>query len=455
MPSHTTHNPATGLPIRSWAYWSPAQLEAGLAAAVHAQSSWAGRPLSERAEVLHRLADALESDGEPVAAEMTREMGKPLTEARAEVRKCAWVCRHYADHAAAMLAPVPVEAAAPVNEVHFAPLGVVLSIMPWNFPAWQVLRFAAPAWMAGNAVVMKHAPSTFGTASALAALCARAGLPDGLLVDARLDLPDVETVIADPRIAAVTVTGSDRAGRAVAAVAGAHLKKCVLELGGSDPFIVCADADIDAAVEAAVVSRVLNSGQSCIAAKRFFVEDAVWDAFVTRFTEKMEQLPMGDPTDPATKVGPLARPDLQHLLAQQVQASIDAGARVLCGGTLPDGPGSFYPPTVLVDIPDGCPAAVEELFGPVASIWRVQSAEEAVELANASRFGLSASVWTAHTERARSLAARLHTGGVFVNQFSYSDPRLPFGGVKDSGYGRELGTFGIREFVNIKTLSIR
>ena len=455
MSTYTTHNPATGAALRTWTYWTADQIETGLVAASAAQAAWRVRSMAERATVLTRLADALETDGDALAAEMTREMGKPIAESRAEVRKCAWVCRHYAEHAARILEPVPVAAAAPVNELHFTPLGVILSIMPWNFPAWQVLRFAAPAWMAGNAVVMKHAPSTFGTAAELARLCAAAGLPDGLLVDARLDVADVPTVIADRRIAAVTVTGSDRAGKAVAAAAGANLKKCVLELGGSDPFIVCADADLDAAVDAAIVSRTLNSGQSCIAAKRFFVEANVYEAFLARFTERMQALPVGDPTQDDVKVGPLARPDLRDLLAAQVQATVAAGARVVCGGNPLDGPGSFFAPTVLVDIPDGSPAADEELFGPVAAVWKVARAEDAIDLANASRFGLSASVWTADHHRARALAARLETGGVFVNQFSYSDPRLPFGGVKDSGYGRELGDFGIREFVNVKTLSIR
>ena len=354
-----------------------------------------------------------------------------------------------------MLAPLAVDAAAPVNEVHFAPLGVVFSVMPWNFPAWQVFRFAAPAWMAGNAVVMKHAPNTFGTAAALVSLCASAGLPDGLLVDARVDLPRVPDIIADQRIAAVTVTGSDRAGRAVARCAGAHLKKCVLELGGSDPVIVLDDADLDAAVDAAVASRCLNNGQSCIAAKRFFVESALYDPFVAALTEKMTALEVGDPLNPKVQLGPLARPDLCALLTRQVHDTLAKGARALCGGTPDVAGGSFYPPTVLVDIPAGTPAASEELFGPVASVWKVQHEEEAILRANASRFGLSASVWTRSPARARRVASQLESGGVFVNQPSYSDPRLPFGGIKDSGYGRELGVFGIREFVNVKTISLR
>lgn len=455
MSSFTTINPTTGASLHRWPYWDSAQLDAGLTRATLAQQTWRDRPVSERASVLHAIAEALTHHGEALAQQMTLEMGKPIAQARGEVKKCAWVCRFYADHAAQMLAPQSVEAAAPVNEVHFAPLGVVFSVMPWNFPAWQVLRFAAPAWMAGNAVVMKHAPNTFGTAAKLTDLCASAGLPDGLLVDARVDLPDVPNIIADRRIAAVTVTGSDRAGRAVARCAGEHLKKCVLELGGSDPFIVLDDADIDAAVEAAVASRCLNNGQSCIAAKRFFVQSTCYPAFVAALTERMSALTVGDPMDSTVDLGPLARPDLCALLTQQVQQTIRAGARALCGGTPTAPGGTYFPPTVLVDIPDQSPAATDELFGPVASVWQVADEHEAIARANDSRFGLSASVWTTHPARARRIAAQLESGGVFVNQFSYSDPRLPFGGIKDSGYGRELGVFGIREFVNIKTISIR
>ncbi|HCH63870.1 MAG TPA: NADP-dependent succinic semialdehyde dehydrogenase [Deltaproteobacteria bacterium] len=455
MSSFTTINPATGTPLRSWQYWDEAQIEAGLALATTTQRRWRHTTFAKRSAVLHAIAKALAESGEALAHTMTLEMGKPIGEARREVQKCAWVCRFYADHAAEMLSPQTVEAAAPVNEVHFAPLGVVFSVMPWNFPAWQVFRFAAPAWMAGNAVVMKHAPNTFGTAAALASLCAGAGLPDGLLVDARVDLPQVPDIIADRRIAAVTVTGSDRAGRAVAQTAGSHLKKCVLELGGSDPFIVLDDADLDAAVEAAVASRCLNNGQSCIAAKRFFVESAVYEPFVSALTNGMNALKVGDPLQPQVQLGPLARPDLCALLTRQVRDTLAAGAHALCGGVPDLEGGAFYPPTVLVDIPPDTPAADEELFGPVASVWQVPHEQEAIARANASRFGLSASVWTRSPDRARQLAAQLESGGVFVNQSSYSDPRLPFGGIKDSGYGRELGVFGIREFVNVKTISLR
>jgi len=451
----TTHDPSTGRPHATWPLLSPAEVDNALHQATQAQSAWRTIDIAERANVLNRIADALRKDGAPIAREMTAEMGKPLGEALGEVKKSAWVCEHYAEHAGEMLAPRRVEAAAPDNHLRFDPLGVVLSVMPWNFPVWQVLRFAAPAWMAGNAVLMKHAPNTFGTAALLAQLCHEAGLPPGLLVDLRIDVDRVADVIADRRVAAVTLTGSDRAGRAVAAEAGRHLKKCVLELGGSDAFIVLADANIEAAVAAGVASRTLNSGQSCIAAKRFFVEDSVYNAFVDKFCTAMADLELGAPTDASTQVGPLARLDLRDQLHAQVSASVAAGALLKMGGSPVPGPGCFYPPTVLTDIPDGCPADTEELFGPVASIWRVQDAAEAITRANRSRFGLSSSLWTADRDRAARLAQHIEAGGVFVNQFSYSDPRLPFGGIKDSGYGRELGLFGILEFVNIKTVSIR
>ena len=452
--SFTTHNPATGETLATWPLLTDADWSAALAGAVAAQQEWRDIPLSERAAILQRIAQSLRDDGEPLARQMTAEMGKPLAESRGEVRKSAWVCEHYAEHAGEMLAPATVQAAAPDNQVRFDPLGVVLSVMPWNFPVWQVLRFAAPAWMAGNAVLMKHAPHTFGTAHRLAELCHAAGLPPGLLVDLRIDVDQVAAVVADRRVSAVTLTGSDRAGRAVASQAGRHLKKCVLELGGSDAFIVLADADIDAAVAAGVASRVLNSGQSCIAAKRFFVEDSVYDTFLDRFIRSMRALEVGDPTAANTQVGPLARPDLRATLHAQVTESVAAGATLELGGHPLDRRGAFYAPTVLTDIPDGCPADVDELFGPVAAVWKVRDAEEAIARANRSRFGLSSSLWTRDRARAAALAARIDAGGVFVNQFSYSDPRLPFGGIKDSGYGRELGLFGIREFVNIKTVSI-
>lgn len=449
-----TTNPATGEPIATWEPLTPAQVEERLDRATTAGEAWRQRPVADRAPHLFAIAQALEDQVEPLAALMTAEMGKPLAQARGEVRKCAWVCRFYAEQAPRMLAPRPVAAAAPDNAVVYEPLGPILSIMPWNFPLWQVLRFAAPALMAGNTVLVKHAPNTLGTSAALEQLALDAGLPAGLLQDLRIEVDRVEGVLADDRVKAVTVTGSDRAGRAVAALAGQHLKPSVLELGGSDPFVVLADADLQAALDAGVRSRCLNNGQSCIAAKRFIIEDDLYDAFVDGLLRRMGALVVGDPTDPATDLGPLARPDLVQGLHAQVTASVEAGALLHLGGTPLPGPGCFYAPTVLADVPLDCPAATDELFGPVASVFRARDAAHAIALANRTRFGLSASLWTQDRARGKRLAAQIRAGAVFVNQMSASDPRLPFGGIGISGYGRELGREGILEFVNAKTVSV-
>lgn len=447
-------NPATGEPLRTFAAHDAAEVERRLALTWQAWQAWRRRTLGQRAPHVAALADALEAQQEALAATMTAEMGKPITEARAEVAKCAWVCRHYAEHAEQMLAPRPIAAKAPRNEVRFAPLGPVLSVMPWNFPLWQVFRFAAPALMAGNAVLVKHATNTLGCAEGVEAVARAAGLPAGLLHEVRVDHDRVPDLIADHRVAAVTVTGSERAGSAVARLAGEHLKRSVLELGGSDPFVVLADADLDAAVEAAVASRCLNSGQSCIAAKRFIIEAPIYDAFVAALVERMGALVVGDPAHPDTDVGPLARPDLRELLDRQVRQSVAAGARALLGGAPLDRPGCFYPPTVLVDVPADAPAATEELFGPVAAVFRARDVEHALILANRTDYGLSSSLWTADRARGAALADRIEAGAVYVNQMSYSDPRLPFGGIGRSGYGRELGRDGILEFVNVKTVSV-
>jgi succinate-semialdehyde dehydrogenase/glutarate-semialdehyde dehydrogenase len=447
----TSIDPTTGRLLERWALHDAAEVRRRLDASVDAQAAWASTPSAERATHLRRLAAVLRERKGALAARMTAEMGKPIVQAEGEVEKCAWVCEHYADHAATYLAPVEVAAKAARSVVVPRPLGGVLAIMPWNFPLWQVLRFSAPALMAGNAVLMKHAPSTPGCAADIEAACRAAGLPEGLLQDLRVDVATVPDLIADRAVAAVTLTGSDRAGRAVAAVAGRHLKKVVLELGGSDPFLVLPDADLEAAARLGTASRCLNNGQSCIAAKRFIVHDAVADAFVEALVEAFSAQVVGDPADRGTQVGPLARADLRDELAAQVDASVAAGATVRVGGAPLDGPGFFYPPTVLDHVPDGCPAADDELFGPVAAVFRVPDLDAAVARANASRFGLSASVWTRDAAVAAGVSDRLHTGGVFVNDMSYSDPRLPFGGVGDSGYGRELGAAGILEFVNLQT----
>ncbi len=449
-----THNPATGAVLAEHPVLSIEALECRLQQAHDASVAWGDTPLADRAPHLRAIAGSLETHSEALARLMTAEMGKPLAEARSEVAKCAWVCRFYAEEAAGFLAPQTTAAKVPDNAVVYEPLGPILSIMPWNFPLWQVLRFAAPALMAGNAVLVKHAPNTAGTSARLAELILEAGLPAGLLQDLPIEVERVEQVVADDRIKAVTVTGSERAGRAVAALAGRCLKPSVLELGGSDPFVVLADADLEAALDAGVASRCLNAGQSCIAAKRFIVEASVHDAFVEGLLARMSALVVGDPTAPETDLGPLARPDLVETLHSQVQASVSAGACLRLGGAPLPGPGNFYPPTVLTHVPAGCPAASEELFGPVASVFRAHDPDDAIRLANQTRYGLSASLWTQNRTQARTLASRIRAGGVFVNQMSYSDPRLPFGGIGLSGYGRELGREGILAFVNTKTVSV-
>lgn len=445
------HDPITGAVIESLPAHDDATVAARLDGLTEAQARWAALPLLERSDHLRRLASALRQRSETLARTMTREMGKPIGQAAAEVEKSAWVCEHYADHGARYLASRKVDARADESIVVPRPLGAVLAIMPWNFPVWQVLRFAAPALMAGNAVLVKHAPCTLRTSAAILDAAEAAGLPPGLFTEVRVGVERVPALIAHPAISAVTVTGSERAGRAVAAEAGRHLKKTVLELGGSDPFIVLADADIERAVAVGTASRCLNNGQSCIAAKRFIVVDAVADAFVDRLTAAMAALRVGDPTAPDTDIGPLARADLRDELSRQVTRSVAAGAIVRTGGAVPDGPGWFYPPTVLDHVPDGCAAADEELFGPVAAVFRVRDADAAIERANRTAYGLSASLWTADRARARRLADQLRAGAVFVNDMSYSDPRLPFGGTGRSGYGRELGEAGILEFVNLQT----
>ena len=447
-------DPATGRVWKSWELHSPDEVSRRIAAAASAQRAWARRSFEARAEVVSAIANRLEAEVDLHAPAMTLEMGKPIAESEGELRKCAWVCRYYAEQAAAFCAPEPVDVGSTETRIRFDPLGVVLAVMPWNFPWWQVFRFGAPALMAGNALLVKHAPNTQDAAARIERLCLDAGLPEGLLVTLVIDVDRVPDVIAHDDVVAVTLTGSDRAGRAVASVAGAHLKKVVLELGGSDPFIVLADADLDAAVAEGVRSRCLNNGQSCIAAKRFFVERPVLADFTERVVAAMGSLVVGDPSDRATQLGPLARSDLRDLIADQVDRSVAAGATVLLGGEVPAGPGFYYPATVLAGLDPSMPVMSEETFGPVAAVHGVDTAEDALRLSNASRLGLGASIFTQDLDRARDLAARLEVGCVFVNRMTASDPRVPFGGVKESGYGRELGGFGIREFVNVKTVWI-
>jgi succinate-semialdehyde dehydrogenase / glutarate-semialdehyde dehydrogenase len=451
-----TFNPATGAQLASYQETSDEQVDALLDRAKQAAAAWREVPLAERAEKLRSLAGALRDRGDELARLATAEMGKPLAQSQAEVEKCASACEWFADHGPALLAPEPVDAGALRSQVTYSPLGVLFAIMPWNFPYWQVIRALAPAAVAGNVVVLKHAPSTTGCALLLEEVAAASDLPPQLLsvVVTGFDrTPAVsERIISDNRVAAVTLTGSTGAGRAVAAIAGRALKKTVLELGGSDPFIVLADADIAAAADYAVRSRFQNNGQSCIAAKRIIVEDSVADDFTAKFLDGVSRLVTGDPTAPEVTVGPLARADLRDAVARQVEQSVKAGARVLAGGQPAEGPGFFYQPTVLDQVTADMPVLAEEVFGPAVPLVRVADADEAVRVANDTEFGLGSNVWTADLERGEAIAARLQAGHTAVNGMTASDPRLPFGGIKDSGIGRELSRHGIQEFVNVHTV---
>jgi succinate-semialdehyde dehydrogenase/glutarate-semialdehyde dehydrogenase len=408
--------------------------------------------LEQRAGWLVRLATLLEEEKEDQARLMTREMGKLFRAAVAEAEKCAWVCRYYAEGAAGFLATEEIETAARHSAVRYEPLGAVLAIMPWNFPFWQAVRCAAPALMAGNVMLLKHAPSVPQCALAIEDLFERAGFPEGVFQNLFVEVEEVRAVLDDPIVQAASLTGSVRAGSSLASEAGARIKKTVLELGGSDPLIVMPSADLDRAVEVAIDSRMLNNGQSCIAAKRILVAEPIADEFEEMFIRGVEGLTVGDPMDPDTDVGPLATPSILETLEEQVRQSVGAGARIRSGGSPLDRPGFFFEPTVLSDIPIGSPAHSEELFGPVASVFRFDSLDEAIELANSTAFGLGASVWTKEPDEAERCARDLAAGQVFVNALVASVPQLPFGGVKKSGYGRELGPHAIREFVNVKTV---
>ncbi|MBE1878546.1 NAD-dependent succinate-semialdehyde dehydrogenase [Myceligenerans pegani] len=447
-------NPATGEQLATYPLHTADDVDVRLSEAVLAQREWRREPTEVRCRLLSRLAGELRADRERFARAISQEMGKPVGEARAEVDKSVWALEYYAAGAERFLAFEPIESAAATSGVTFEPLGVVLAIMPWNYPFWQFFRFAAPALAAGNGAVLKHASNVSGCALLLEEIYRRAGGPQGLFSVVRVEPGDVAGLIADERIAAVALTGSSEVGAVVAAHAGGALKKQVLELGGSDPFIVLADADIGAAARAAVAARFTANGQSCVNAKRFLVEADVADEFVGLFVAGARKLTLGDPLDEATTIGPLARADLRTTLHDQVRRSVAAGAVVRIGGQVPDRPGFYYPPTILDAVTADQPVFTEETFGPVAAVTRVADAEEAVALANATQFGLGAALWTADIDRARELVSRIDAGAVFVNGQVASDPRLPFGGIKRSGYGRELGSYGIREFVNIKTVWI-
>jgi succinate-semialdehyde dehydrogenase/glutarate-semialdehyde dehydrogenase len=448
-------NPATGERLRTYAAMAPDELRAAVAACAAAQRAWARVDVAERAGPLRAAARILREEADALARLAALEMGKPLAQGRGEVEKCATNCDFYADHGARFLAREPVATEASKSFVCFEPLGVVLAVMPWNFPFWQVMRFAAPALVAGNGALLKHASNVTGCALALEDVWRRAGLPAGLFRTLVVGSDGVAGLIEQPGVAAVTLTGSTPAGRSVAAKAGSVLKKQVLELGGSDAYVILEDADLDRAVDTCVASRLINGGQSCIAAKRFIVHESHRAAAERLFVEKMRARRMGDPLADGVDVGPLARRDLRDEVHQQVERSVAKGARVLLGGEKPPGPGAFYPPTVLTDVRPGMPAYDEELFGPVAALIFVPDEEEALRVANDSPFGLGAAVFTRDVARGEEIAARrLDAGSCFVNAFVRSDPRLPFGGIKESGYGRELGVFGIREFVNVKTVWI-
>jgi succinate-semialdehyde dehydrogenase / glutarate-semialdehyde dehydrogenase len=445
-------NPATGQVIETFAETSPDALDRILERADAASRAWSRVALRERAERLRVAARILRERKDAYGRTMALEMGKPLAQGVGEAEKCAWACEYYADQGEGFLAPQPRTTDASKSYVRFDALGSVFAIMPWNFPFWQVFRFAAPALVAGNAGILKHAPNVSRCALEIEQVFREAGFPDGLFRAVLLSNEGAGRVIADPRVHAVTLTGSDRAGSQVAEQAGRHLKKTVLELGGSDPFIVLEDADLDRAVLTAAEARLINSGQSCIAAKRFIVVESVAERFVGQFAAALKGRKVGDPLDPATQVGPQARLDLRENLHSQVQESVKRGARLLLGGTVAPGPGAFYPPTLLVAVEPGMPAFDQETFGPVAAVIVAKDEADAIRLANASRYGLGASVWTADRERGERIARDLEVGSVFVNGLVKSDPRLPFGGVKRSGYGRELSEYGLREFVNVKTV---
>jgi len=448
-------NPADGSLIREYPEATAEEVAAALSEAAAAFESWRRTTFAERAAVVRRAGALLREREDALARLMALEMGKPVAQGRAEAVKCAGTCDYYAEHAERLLAPEPAPTEARKSYVAFEPLGPVLAVMPWNFPLWQVFRFAAPALMAGNVGLLKHASNVTGAALAIEEIWHAAGLPRAAFRTLAVPSSRVAAIIESPHVAAVTLTGSTPAGRAVAAKAGACLKKTVLELGGSDPYVVLEDADLEAAAETCAASRLINGGQSCIAAKRFVVVEPVRREFEERLGERMRARRMGDPLDEATAVGPQARTDLRDDLHRQVEASVALGARVLLGCAVPAGSGAFYPPSVLADVRPGMPAFDEELFGPVAAVVAARDEEDAVRLANQTVFGLGAAVFTRDLARGERIARHeLQAGACFVNAFVRSDPRLPFGGIKESGYGRELSAFGIREFVNVKTVFV-
>jgi succinate-semialdehyde dehydrogenase / glutarate-semialdehyde dehydrogenase len=450
-----TVSPLTGETLRTFQALDDDGIESALQRATSGFRVNQARSFAERGVRMSRAANLLEGRADVLGRVITTEMGKPLAAAIAEVKKCATACRYYAEHAVEFLADEPVKTDAAQSFIRYEPIGPVLAVMPWNFPFWQVIRFAAPALMAGNTGLLKHASNVPQCALAIEELFHDAGFVDGEFQTLLIGSDQVARLLADDRIKAATLTGSEAAGASVAELAGKHLKKVVLELGGSDPFVVMPSADLDRAVEIAVKARIVNNGQSCIAAKRFIVHEAIANAFEAKFVKAMEALKVGDPFDPSTDIGPLATLQIVSDIEKQVQQSIAAGARLLTGGRRLGDRGNFYAPTVLTDIPEGAPAACEETFGPVASLFRVISVDDAIKRANATTFGLGASVWTNDSAEIERFVDGIESGQIFVNAMVASDPRVPFGGVKRSGFGRELGAHGIREFVNVKTVWIQ
>jgi succinate-semialdehyde dehydrogenase/glutarate-semialdehyde dehydrogenase len=448
----TATDPATGETLATYEVHDDEAVAWRLARAWTGFESWRETSFDRRAEMLVNLAELLDDRRDDLARLMVSEMGKTIAAARSEVEKCAWVCRYYAEHGESHLQPDVIETDARRSYVRFDPLGPLLAVMPWNFPLWQVFRAAAPSTMAGDTVLLKHASNVPGCALAIEELFADAGAPEGVFQTLLVGSDRIADVIADERVRAVTLTGSVPAGRKVAAAAGEALKPTVLELGGSDAFIVLEDADLERAAEVGAQSRLINNGQSCIAAKRFIVVDEVHDEFVELLREQVAAMTVGDPMDDATDVGPMARADLRDDLHDQVRRTVEDGATVVLGGEPLDGEGFYYAPTVLTGVRPDMAAGCEETFGPAAAVIRAEHTDAAVAIANSSDFGLGTSIWTEDRERGEAVAARIEAGGLFVNQLVKSDPRVPFGGVKDSGYGRELGAYGIKEFVNAKTV---
>jgi succinate-semialdehyde dehydrogenase/glutarate-semialdehyde dehydrogenase len=451
-----TINPATGETLKTFEPLNDAEIATKLDLAQQAFEQYRKTSFAQRSQWLQKAAQILDQDKADFAKVMTLEMGKPYKAAIAEVEKCAAVCRYYAEHAAEFLADVEVKTDASHSFVRYQPMGIILAVMPWNFPFWQVFRFAAPALMAGNVGLLKHASNVPQCALAIQEIIQRAGFPEGVFQTLLVGAAKVAHLIADDRVKAATLTGSEPAGASLAAAAGKHIKKTVLELGGSDPFIVLASADLEAAVATATTARMLNNGQSCIAAKRFIVEEAIADQFEKRLLDKFLALKVGDPMQPDTDLGPLATPDILQDLDQQVQVATKSGGKVLTGGyPISDRTGNFYPPTIITNIPPEAPIAQEEFFGPVALLFRVPDIDAAIQLANAIPFGLGASAWTTNNQERDRLIAEIEAGAVFINGLVKSDPRLPFGGIKRSGYGRELSIQGIQEFVNVKTVWVK